>query len=276
MKSGIVWLASYPKSGNTWLRAFLANLISGGSGPVDINSLRLFGFSDTRADLYELASGKPFEALDLPHLHRLRPNVHRLITKTKAGTVYVKTHNAIAVRDGIPTITPEVTVGAIYILRNPLDVAVSYAHHFAMEIDHVIEAMASPDNYLDTVDRSTFSYLGSWSKHVEGWTTAPGLNAHVVRYEDMLKRPMPTFRGVASYLGLGATRDGVKRAIEFSSFDELKGQETKHGFRERGPSRETFFHQGRAEAWRNVLSAAQVDRVVQTQGEVMRRYEYLP
>lgn len=274
--SGIVWLASYPKSGNTWLRIFLANLTAGAEQPYDINMLRRFGCSDARASLFERVSGQPFDALSYDRLHQLRPAVHRLISAQRAETVYVKTHNAIAVKDGVPTITPEVTKGAVYLIRNPLDVAVSYAHHFAMRLDDVIAAMASPENTLATVERSAFSYLGSWSQHVRSWTEAPGLNAHVVRYEDMLDAPTASFRAVTRYLGLDVSRNALKRAIRFSSFEELRRQEAARGFRERGPAGNAFFRAGRGGNWRGALTPTQVDAVVQAHKAVMSRYGYLP
>jgi len=274
--SRIVWLASYPKSGNTWLRVFLANLSSDSDRPYDINTLREFGFSDTRASLFERVSGQPFEALSTERIHQLRPAVHRLISRQRTGLVYVKTHNAIAVRDGVPTITPEVTKGAVYLIRNPLDVAVSYAHHFAMAVDDVIVAMASPDNVLATVERSAFSYLGTWSQHVRSWTQAPGLNAHVVRYEDMLEGSAATFRAVSRHLGLEVSRAELKRAVRFSSFEELKRQESAHGFRERGPAGNAFFRRGEAGAWQDALQPAQAAAIIEAHREVMGAFGYLP
>ena len=273
--SGIIWLASYPKSGNTWLRIFLANLMSTGTEPYDINALRYFAYSDTRAALYERASGKAMAELTDEHLHRLRPLVHRFLAARKEERVFVKTHNAIAVRAGIPTITPDTTAGAIYVIRNPMDVSISYAHHFAMDMDAAVEALSSPDNLLATVDRTAVSFLGSWSGHVQSWADASGLNTHVVRYEDMLAKPMQTFRAIAEHLGLAVRRDDLKRAIKFSAFEQLKSQEAKDGFRERGPAGGTFFREGRTGQWRQCLTPKQVDAMVASHGAVMERYGYL-
>lgn len=274
--SGIVWLASYPKSGNTWLRVFLANLSAGAESPYDINALREFGYSDSRASLYERVSGQPFEALSMQRIHQLRPAVHKFIASRRPGLVYVKTHNAIAVHDSVPTISPEVTKGAVYLIRNPLDVAVSYAHHFALPIEEVIAAMAEAGNTLPTAGRSAFSYLGSWSQHVRSWTEAPGLNAHVVRYEDMLDTPTAAFRSIARYLRLEVSRNALKRAIRYSSFSELRRQESQHGFRERGPAGNEFFRLGRAGAWREILQPAQIAALSAAHAEIMQRYGYLP
>ena len=107
--AGIFWLASYPKSGNTWLRIFLANLFTNAQRPYDINTLRNFAFSDMRADFYERVAGKPFAELSDEDRNRLRPLVHRLIANLRPETVFVKTHCTVTSIDGVPTVTPEVT-----------------------------------------------------------------------------------------------------------------------------------------------------------------------
>jgi hypothetical protein len=274
--AGIYWLASYPKSGNTWLRVFLANAVGKAEQPYDINALREFGGSDSRASYYERAAARPIEALSDPELHRLRPAVHRFLANRRPGHAFVKTHNAIAVIDGIPTITPELTAGAVYVVRNPLDVAVSFAHHFAIGLDAAVEQLCLPGSRVGTADRAVFSQLGTWSRHVESWTEAPGLSPHVVRYEDLLARPVPSFRAVADYLRLELGREALKRAVRFSSFKELAMQEARAGFVERGAASARFFREGSAGQWRRHLGAPQVDRIAAVNGEVMRRYGYLP
>ncbi len=111
--AGILWLASYPKSGNTWIRIFLANLFADSDKAYDINALGRYIYGEMSADLYEKVAGKAVAEMTDRELHRLRPEVHRLIAGLRPDTVFVKTHNAIATRDGITTVTPEVTAGAI-------------------------------------------------------------------------------------------------------------------------------------------------------------------
>ena len=155
--------------------------------------LREFGYSDSRAGLFERASGTDIEQLDEARLHRLRPHVHRFLAGLDREPVFVKTHNAVVRLDEIATITPELTAGAIYVLRDPRDVAVSFADHFALSLDDAVAALCREDYRLPTLGRNVFSQLGSWSQHVASWVDASGLNAHVVRYEDMLAKPRPTF-----------------------------------------------------------------------------------
>ncbi len=274
--AGILWLASYPKSGNTWLRIFIANLFENPAKPFDINALGAFVYGEMSVDLYERVANKPLAELDDSQLHQLRPKVHKLLAGLSQDNVFVKTHNAIAMQDGISTVTPEMTAGAIYVVRNPLDVVLSYADHYGLGLDDAIEAMASPENRVVTSAEAVFQYLGDWSGHALSWLDAPGLKVHVARYEDMLSEPIETFGAITSYLGVPAPRGRLRRAIRFSSFKELKRQENRAGFSERSRNSEAFFRAGKTDQWRQVLSAIQVDKIVNAHGTVMEQFGYLP
>lgn len=276
MNGGIIWLASYPKSGNTWLRAFLANLFSGGETPFDINRLADFTMSDMRAVYFEAVAKRPFAEIDADSLNRLRPAVHRYLAQSRPHNVFVKTHHAIGRVGEVPTITAEVTAGAIYVIRNPLDVAVSFAHHMNLDLDTAIATMNREENYLETGGRIAAQFISSWRNHVTSWTQAPGLTRQVLRYEDMLDRPRRSFGEVVRFLGVETTPQQLKRAVRFASFDELKAQESKHGFRERSAVAPAFFREGRKDVWRRRLTSAQVDAVVQANEAVMGEYGYLP
>src|SRR6185437_9585215 len=121
----IVWLASYPKSGSTWLRAFLANLVVDRADPLRPDEIRDYTDSESRTDRYTELAGKPSTELAIGEISALRPHVHRLIAERAQGTRLVMTHNFCGSFEGQPLFNWEVTAGAIYVVRNPLDVAVS-------------------------------------------------------------------------------------------------------------------------------------------------------
>ncbi len=272
---GLVWLASYPKSGNTWVRMFLANLFANLPEPVNINTLTNFTFGDNRADLYERVAGKPFDTLSDEDQNRLRPKVHQLIASARPDSLFVKTHSALANLEGIPTITPELTQGAIYIIRNPLDTAVSYAHHLNVGIDEAVQLMGEPESRLATGGRLGFQFLGSWSEHVVSWLEAPGLKPYLMRFEDMSQAPDATFGALSDFLGLPKNPKRLRQAIRFSSFEVLSRQESRLGFKERPPEAERFFRQGKVGGWRQELSQENVAKLVADHSEVMRRFGYL-
>lgn len=134
--SHILWMASYPKSGNTWLRAFIANFLANPPEPVHINDLDTFAEGDMNAWPYERVLGGPIEDRSVEEIYAVRARAHRLLANTRPGVVFVKTHNRLATFDGMPTITPDVTFGAIYVVRNPLDVMVSYARQATWHQQH--------------------------------------------------------------------------------------------------------------------------------------------
>ena len=273
---GILWLASYPKSGNTWLRAFLANYFSNAKRPLPINELPTHIFGDGVAAPYEKVAGRSVADMDVPEIQRLRLEVHKMFALSGPDTVFVKTHNAIAFLDDVPTINPEATAGAIYVIRNPLDVCVSYRHHYAITLERAITALGSEDTQFPSHGHLVHQFLGSWSGHVRSWCATPGLKPHIVRYEDMSLRPEKTFRTVVRFLGLPLEAGRLKRAIRFSSFRELAGQERKSGFIESVPIDDrVFFRKGKLGDWRNVLDADQARRIVEDHREVMTEHGYL-
>ena len=272
---GILWLASYPKSGNTWLRVFLANYFRNPAAPFDINELARFGVNEASRGFFEHVSARPVSELDDLEIYHLRPRVHRLIAGRTRDTAFVKTHCALTRIDGFPTVTPEVTEGAIYIVRNPLDVAASFGAFFGAEMPEVITALSSSTNELPTSDKQVHQYLGTWAEHVEGWADAPGMKRLLVQYEDMVRRPFKTFARVVEFLGLPKDKARLQKAIRFSGFEVLAGQEREHGFEERPEGAEPFFRKGRIGDWRNVLSESQVDALVASQAAMMKRFGYL-
>ena len=104
--------------------------------------------------------------------------------------------------DDVPTINPEATAGAIYIVRNPLDVVVSYANQYDVSHDRAIKSFGSEGTIVPNHGPLVVQYLGNWSDHVRSWLDAPGLKPHLIRYEDMARKPDKAFRGVIKFLGL--------------------------------------------------------------------------
>jgi len=275
---GIIWLASYPKSGNTWIRTFINNLILNPKEPADINNLSDFAVGDSRMSWYEEAGGRPYHTYSMGEVMLLRPKVHELIAKTQSDKVFVKTHSMFGTVAGVPLITMEHSVAAIYIIRNPLDVVISMSSHFGLPLDGAISMLNDPHAGSDEAPgvRSVRQSFGSWSGHANTWTYFQPQPRHTIRYEDMLDNPEETFSGVAKFIGISPSDEDLARAIEFSSFDVVRKQEEEKGFKEQSARNNKFFRVGKAGQWKDVLSNDQVDRIVECHHDAMKRYGYLP
>lgn len=275
--SGILWLASYPKSGNTWLRAFVANLRKGSDHPININDFNIPVASSRR--IFDEAAGIEASDLTAGEIERYRPHVYRYLAQIATGSLFLKIHDAYTILpDGEPLIPAEATRAAIYVVRNPLDVAISFAHHANESSDWAIGKMASREASFssDLPIRNLNQRLLSWSDHVLSWVDGTPFPVHVIRYEDMHDRPLETFSAVAGWCGLPCDVAAVQRAILNSSFEQLQEQERAQGFKEKPAEAVSFFRQGKAHAWKDVLSKSQVARIVQAHGTVMRRFGYYP
>ena len=171
-KRSIVWLASYPKSGNTWLRIFLANYLLNAERPVPINEVHRIGLGDAVEATYRMVAQGLFDPSDLHQVLALRPRVLKAIVANGADINLVKTHNRRGRALGVMLIPPELTRSAIYIVRNPLDMVLSYARHYGLSIERAVEAIGRSDNALGSADGAVYQFLGNWSDHVRGWTRA--------------------------------------------------------------------------------------------------------
>ena len=272
----ITWLASYPKSGNTWTRAFLTAYRQGSA---DINALDGAGLITSR-HLFDDEMGVASSDLTLDELFRMRSAFHRQLAATVREPWFAKTHDAFQQSgDGWALFPAEASAGCIYIVRNPLDVAISYAHHEGRSIDWAIARMADPDTRLawwrHGVSSSLPEALSSWSGHVTSWLDQTRVPVHCVSYETMVQDPRTAFAGVLRFAGLAVEAERLEAALAASRFDVLRDQESAAGFGEKTQTSTSFFRQGRAGGWRDVLSREQVGRIAESHGPVMARLGYL-
>ena len=274
----IVWLASYPKSGNTWVRTFLTNYTRGATAPADINELDGGPIASSRG-LFDHLVGVEASDLTSREIARYRFEAYRRLAHESEGVQFLKVHDAYRPSEELEPLFPaDVTARAIYIIRNPLDVTVSVAHHHGISLDCAVSRVCSitslaarPGRLSDQLEQ----VLLSWSGHVRSWVDEPQLPVQVVRYEDMILDPHRTFAALVEACGLILDGHRLERAVAFSRFDVLRAQERETGFAERPSSAETFFREGRVGAWRGALTSSHVQRLRETHGDTMRRFGYL-
>jgi len=278
-QGGIYWLASYPKSGNTWMRAFISNLKRGAAEAVDINDLDT-GDIASSYPWVEQALGIEIKELSQDEIDRLRPHAYAWLAQEKPEPEYHKIHDAYThLPDGRPLFPAHASLGALCIVRNPLDVAISFADHCHCDIDEAILRMGDPAFSLCGSGKRLHPQLRqkllSWSGHVESWLDATGLNRMVIRYEDMQASPLDTFTAAAKFLELPSDEPSILRALDHCKLESLQKQEAEKGFRERMPQAAAFFRKGIAGDWVATLSQTQVDAIVRDHERVMARLGYL-
>jgi len=284
-----IWLASYPKSGNTWFRILVANLWSKRDTPVDIN---MIDSTDS------IASGRnPFDQQTLidsalltsEEIDRLRPTAYAYAAA--GGTLtdpddpcfpvrFVKTHDAYTLTDrGEPIMAgARGAAGAILFVRDPRDVATSFANHMHCSVDVAIGRMGDRDfcfaSAADRLDRQFRQRLLGWSGFAESWLDQHDIPVHLVRYEDMLADTAAMARAALRFAGVEPDPARLERAIAFASIDELQRQEAESGFREAPPKAPSFFRRGIAGGWRDDLTHDQIARIERDHGFMMDRLGY--
>lgn len=274
--NGIYWLASYPKSGNTWTRSFIYAILNPDK-ELDINELATGAIASSRQ---WIESGLGFEINQLDHdeVDRLRPPAYRWLSRQVEGYGYHKIHDAYTyLPDGTPLFPKEAALGALYIIRNPLDVALSYANHNGQSVDQTIRQMRDPDHAFCGSDKRFVNQIRqrmlSWSEHVNSWLPS-GLNLFTVRYEDMTGSTEATFKKIAEFLQLPSDEHSVATALEKCSFDRLKAQEKEKGFREKPIAAAGFFDNDILGDWKTALTKRQVTTILHDHREVMQAFGY--
>ena len=275
----IVWLASYPKSGNTWFRVFLANLLRENAQPAHINELQETGIASAR-NLFDEITGLPSEDLTHEEMDALRPEVYQWIAAEAEDLVFKKVHDAYTyLSDGRPLFPPEVSHSVIYFIRDPLDVAVSFAHHSAKKPGEMIKALNNPELSFCGKRHRFYNQLrqklGTWSQHVKSWVDQGNIPVHVMRYEDMQKDTFQTFQSAVRFLKLNKTEEAIQKAIELSDLSVLQQQEQEQGFREKMIKAESFFRKGSIGEGKRLFSAHQKKEIVENHYDVLQRFGYL-
>lgn len=290
--SGFVWLASYPRSGNTWFRLLQASL--DGDGAPDINGLASGGAISARL-AFDNITLLDSALLTTEETDPLRSAVQLAISKAEYRDPAIAADQAsaqpwlIKIHDGYRC-TPDGrgifagARGAIVIVRDPRAVAASLASFLSCGVDRAIAIMESDSfslaEHSPTRAAQLRQPLESWSSNVASWTAQTEVPVHLVRYEDLKANTSAVFRAALAFAGREITLDQAERARARTQFATLRDQEAAQGFREwassNSPDGKRFFRRGEAEAWREELTAVQIERIEKRHGPMMATLGYAP
>ena len=270
----IIWLASYPKSGNTWLRLFL-------KAYRDAATLQSIEEMETpiAASRTLLDEALGLESADLltKELRDLLPLAYRAWAALPHEHSFLKTHDAYScTRAGEPIFPIEASRCVLHLLRDPRDVAISLAHHNGCTLDEAITQMNDPEYWAanNKVKGQIPQFFSDWSTHTRSWLASP-LPRLTLRYEDMLAEPVVSFARIVEFCGLEPDPQRLNQALEATRFERLQKREAEAGFSER-PAKASapFFRSGRSGGWKEKLTPAQSVSIVKAHGTMMRQFGY--
>jgi hypothetical protein len=267
-----VWLASYPKSGNTWFRLFIANLSNPEHAPVSFNAMKLVTPIASSRLYFDQLLGVPSALLTQDEIDRMRPEADRLFAAGWSEDLLMrKAHDAYRLADGAALLGESPDFAAIYFLRDPWDVAPSLANHMSCTLDEAVEHLCDPDYTLARSRKQLNSQLrqhhGTWADHALSWLSAP-IDVHVMRYEAMKADPLATFAAGVRFLGMPHDAAAIAAALDACRFDRMQEQEAAERFRERPRDSQRFFRNGRVGEGLERLREDQLERLRALHGQV--------
>lgn len=272
----ITWLASYPKSGNTWIRCLLQAYRC--NGYLDINDMHT-GVGDSSACFTSAVSPLTLDDLGDRGQWLLRPAALLNALMAMKPPRMFKTHYANVTISGLPAfIPPELTQRAIYILRDPRSVALSVSRFLNISMDRAVEQMANKNFQIGEYDNGLQvpQIISSWSNNVKSWVSQTIYPVHIVKYEDMLIDPAKELRECLEFMGLEPDSERIERSVESAELSRLRKTETEQGFSEykHRPEIGPFFNEG-GTRWQHELAPKWVEQIEKDHGELMRELGYL-
>jgi len=275
----IVWLVSYPKSGNTWFRVFLANYQKKAQDSASLDEIQSAPVAGNAIDFEEIIGLDPFE-LTADEVDLYRPELYRVLSDNVSKTdffCYKKTHDAYTLnKNSIPIFPEDVTKKAIYFIRNPMDVCVSFANHNAEKLDMTLKSLLNEAFYIAGGKSGQLRQkLLSWKSHVQSWRNQTLIPIHFVRYEDMVQEPIEAFGSIIKFLELEYDDMRLGKTIIKSDFKLLQELEQKNGFKERPQKCQHFFWKGKIGNYKDHLSKDQIDRIVEYNYNTMKEFGYI-
>ena len=279
----IIWIASYPKSGNTWVRSIIASLLYTKDGIFD---LRLLNKID------QFPEKKYFKDLinDFGNFEQIKS--HWILAQDKINLdgkkKLFKTHQGKYTVGGDDFIDSANTSGVIYIVRDPRTVVSSISNHYTKSINDSLKFMLSPSIIGNTKNfkekkGGLLTLLGKWNEHYRSWTRIKE-NLLLIRYEDLLLRPDLEMKKIISFLKkyfhFETDEKKNKNILYTTSFESLKKMENKYSFKEAVLNKETdskvnFFNLGPKNNWKNMLNKEIVQSIEDNFASEMKELDYL-
>lgn len=283
------FVASYPKSGNTWVRLVAAayalsdeELMESLKHPTASADLpAALRYTDVERHQYQTVCPFPIDDVSFPVEARLRPAAllvlrrERNLTTAQRPTL-IKSHHICGEVNNIELWNTEWTDQVVYPVRDPREICCSFAAHRDMNYEETADLMADPQARMGEERMRVHSLLTTWSTHVRSWANAGEIPVHKVKYEDLQANPVEEFYDILSFLEApDLTEERVEKAVERTRFDRMQALEAEHGFHESTADQAQFFRSGKTDSWKEELPTHVARKIEKDHGEVMEQLGYL-
>ena len=259
----IFWIASYPKSGNTWLRALLSSYFYSKDGIFNQGLLKNIGqfpekkhFSEFNYDSKIVTDTSKFWIKAQEKI-----NVNNKLN-------FFKTHNILGSINNNNFTNKKNTSGAVYIVRDPRNVLTSLRNHYELTKDEALKFMMNEKKYIHDYhskdDFSDFQFISSWEKNYKSWLTQKVFPVKLIRYEDLNFKTLDILREIIEFIQnvVGEKNEfnilKAQNSVKSTNFENMKNIEKNDGFFESILSKNEnkkipFFHLGPRNDWRSIF-----------------------
>ena len=256
----IIWIASYPKSGNTWIRSLLSTYLYSDDGSFNFSLLN-------KIDQFPGKHHFDFFLKDFKNLKKISSYwvaAQERLRLSKDGNFFLKTHNSLCTVENNPFTNKNNTMAAIYVVRDPRNIITSLSHHYNMNLEEAFNFMTN--SQITLVDKKNYASvvqpLGDWSNHFRSWKSIKFAPFLIIKYEDLIHDTKKTFLEVLNFLkqfiNVKIDEDKVLKTIESCAFDNLSEREKLEGFKESvystgSQNKLKFFYLGKKNNWKRLL-----------------------
>tara|TARA_Y100001970_G_C14257661_1_gene876729 strand:- start:3363 stop:4223 length:861 start_codon:yes stop_codon:yes gene_type:complete len=275
----IVFIASYMKSGNTWMRSIICSLINNGKFELeDLKKIKLFSqevFFNKLPNIKYQKDGN----IDFNFISKNWINAQNIINmSSKEKIKFFKTHNVRGLINNNYFTDENVCKGFVYLIRDPRDVCISLAKHMDTSIDNAIDVMLFQKNFVTNVFKVNEAVC-TWKDHIESWVNFQSVPRLVIKYEDMILNIKNTIEQTINFLDIvydhkySFEKETINKTIDVTKFSHLQKLEKTGGFSE--ATNNNFFRKGKAGEWKNILSKEQILLIEKELGTLMSKLGYL-
>ena len=277
----IIFIASYPKSGNTWLRAIICSLIFSQNNSFSFEILKNIGLF-SNINNFNHFKNKKYQKngnFDFNWVMKHWIKAQKIINKNSNKEIFFKTHNVHGVVNNYFFTDESVCLGFIYIVRDPRDVSISLANHMGITYDQSIEEMLFNEKHMTSHNRIN-EFVSTWKNNVSSWIHYKKVNRLILKYEDLVTKPKESIHQIAEFLSnitttkIDMSKKNINKIISSTNFKNLKKLEFKNGFNE-SSAHSNFFRKGISGNWKKELSIKQSDLIEKKLGQQMQQLLYL-